>query len=441
MNTPTAPDSHTKVYPLQLRFQKRVLPWLLICTVMLVTAIAWGGRHLIIGVYLDRAGRDAHALIDSLIREGEDSTQAWFAIFDKPVGSAASANLRAEDWARVKASLAAMVQDRALPKLKIYDMQGVVRYSSDPTGIGLVERTEGLDQILRTRRPAAFRVVAADGPQFELYTFLPGDATEPPMIVEVYEPSDFLDHALLKTLLPAALLPAIVLIAIMLVLQRMVRTAQGQLDTQRENVEALQFRLEKLVSNRAASAARDGSPALTSGHVTDVTLYFSDVRDFTSYAETHRPEQVVELLNHLISIQVEVIDRMGGDVDKIIGDAVLAVFTGSDRAAKAIACAQEVLTRCSAQQELPRKLAIGVHDGVVVAGAIGAADRQDYTVIGDAVNVSQRLCTLAKVNQLVSDIHTLQRAGHPDAFGEVEEQTVKGRQEAIRVRRWEASIS
>ena len=432
-------ESHTKVYPLQARFQKRVLPWLLLCTAILITAIAWGGRHLIIGVYLDRAGRDAHALIDSLIREGEDSTQAWFAIFDKPVGSPASANLRPEDWARVNASLAAMVQDRALPKLKIYDMQGIVRYSSDPAGIGRVERTEGLDEVLRTHRPAALRVSLPDGPQFELYTYLPGDAAEPAMIVEVYEPSDFLDHALLKTLLPAALLPAFVLIAIMLALQRMVGAAQRQLDAQREDVQALQFRLEKLVSNRAVSAARDGSPALAGGHVTDVSLYFSDVRDFTSYAETHRPEQVVELLNRLISIQVKVIDRLGGDVDKIIGDAVLAVFTGSDRAARAIACAQEVLTQCSQLQDLPRKLAIGVHDGVVVAGAIGATDRQDYTVIGDAVNVSQRLCTLAQVNELVCDTHTLQRAGHPGDFGEAEDQTVKGRQEALRVRRWSSS--
>ena len=74
-------DINTSVYPLKTRFQKRVMPWLLLCTVILITAIAWGGRHLIIGVYLDRAGRDAHALIDSLIREGEDSTQAWFANF------------------------------------------------------------------------------------------------------------------------------------------------------------------------------------------------------------------------------------------------------------------------------------------------------------------------------------------------------------------------
>jgi class 3 adenylate cyclase len=208
------------------------------------------------------------------------------------------------------------------------------------------------------------------------------------------------------------------------------------LNDQSAEVQALQFRLEKLVSNRAASAARDGSPSLVGGHLTDVALYFSDVRDFTSYAEAHRPEQVVELLNRLISIQVAIIDRYDGDVDKIIGDAVLAVFTGADRAARAIACAQEVLTQCAQFQDLPRKLAIGVHDGAVVAGVIGAVDRQDYTVIGDAVNVSQRLCTLAEVNQLVSDIYTLQRGGHPEAFGAIEEQTVKGRQEALRVRRW-----
>ena len=423
---------HTTVYPLRTMFQRRVLPWLLLCTALLVGATAWGGRYIVVNLYLEQAGRDAHTLVETLRREGNRAAAAWLQRFEAPN----TAPLSADDIRQVGDVLDSVVSDRALPKLKIYDTQGIIRYSSAHAEIGRVERGVGMDEVLRTHGRTAVRVDTPEGAQFELYVYLPPADRQPAMVIEVYEPSTFLDDTLKKTLIPAALLPTLTLLAITWLLNQMVGKAQRQLDTQRAEVEGLQGRLEKLVSNRAADAARQGLPSLAEGHVMDVTLYYADVRDFTSYAETHRAEQVVQLLNRIVSIQVAEIDRFGGDVDKIIGDAVLAVFTGDDRATRAIACAQRVLAQCTRQPDLPRRLALGVHDGVVVAGTIGAPDRQDYTVIGDAVNVSQRICTLAGADELLADTRTLQRAGHPDGFGTVEEHTVKGRAEPLRIRRW-----
>lgn len=420
------------VYPLQRMYWRHVLPWLLLCTAVLILVTVVGGRHLVESVYLEQAGRDARSIVQTLIREGDASAARWFENFD----NALATPVPAEDLQQVAKELDDVVRDRALPKLKIYDIQGVIRYSSVKAEIGKVERGEGLDAVLRSHGRAAVRVEMPEGPQFELYVFLPSGKASPVMVVEVYEPSAFLDQSLRRTLIPAVLLPALVLLVVTALLSRMVGKAQQHLVAQRTDVEALQKRLERLVSNRAALAARTGLSPLLDGHMIDVTLYFADVRDFTSFAEANRAEHVVQLLNRLISIQVDAINRFGGDVDKILGDAVLAVFTGNDRSARAIACAQDILRSCCAQSDLPRSLAIGVHDGVAVAGTIGAPDRQDYTVIGDAVNVSQRLCTLAQVNELVCDTRTLQRAGHPDDFGVVEDQRVKGRSESLRVRRW-----
>lgn len=429
-----SPDA---AYPLQRRFYKFVFPWLVLSAVTLVAATVWGGRHLLVNAYLEQAARDAKTLVGTLVREDDATAAAWFARFGS-VGSAASGDV---ELRRVGALLDGMVSDRALPKLKIYDMQGVIRYSSVHAEIGRIERGPGLDHVLRNLQPTVVKVDMPEGPQFELYVLLPQTAAAPGMVVEMYEPSALLDSMLRNTLMPAVLLPGITLIGISGLLVHLVRRAQKHLEAQKEQVAALQARLEKLVSNRAAMAVKQGLSPLTQGHVVDASLYFSDVRDFSGFAEANRAEAVVQLLNRLISIQVDMIDRHGGDVDKIIGDAVLAVFSGPDRARRAIACAQAVLDTCAGQADLPRGLAIGVHDGVVVAGAIGAPDRQDYTVIGDAVNVSQRLCTLAGRGELVADVPTLQRAGHPEGFGAVEEHLVKGRSASLRTRRWHASPS
>lgn len=428
----TQPSTAARPYPLMRRFVRHMVPWFMAAMAVLVAAMAWGGREMLLQVYLEQAGRGAVAVVSTLLREQPDAARAWLATFDRPM----AAPLSTELVDQVGDALDSQVRDRALPKMKIYDLQGVIRYSSVRDEIGRVERTPGLEHVLQKRQPVAERVSRPGVEQFELYVFHQASAHTPDLIVELYEPSSFLDQALWRTLAPAVLFPLTLLMLLLAVLYRMVAAAQAQMKAQQAQVAALQSRLERLVSARAVRAARQGIRTLGSGHLMDASLYFSDVRDFTSFAENTRPEQVVTYLNRIFSIQVEQIAQHGGDVDKFIGDAVLAVFTGQDRAERALACAQAVLRQCSAMADLPRGVAVAVHDGVVVAGAIGALDRQDDTVIGDAVNVAQRLCTLAQRGELVSDSRTVQRAGHPDGFGPPEEVLVKGRSEPLRVRRW-----
>src|SRR6185369_12217849 len=134
----------------------------------------------------------------------------------------------------------------------------------------------------------------------------------------------------------------------------------------------------------------------------------------------------------IIGLQVKIIEAHEGDVDKMIGDAVLARFHGQERERSAVEAARAIQAAVGAA-DLPCGLGIGVFSGPVMAGLVGSGDRLDYTVIGDSVNVAARLCEAAAVGEVIVDAATACRAGGP--FESEESLRVKGREGSIRVRR------
>ena len=133
------------------------------------------------------------------------------------------------------------------------------------------------------------------------------------------------------------------------------------------------------------------------------TLLFTDVRGFTSYTERRNPEQVVDVLNRLLEKQSAIIQNNGGDIDKFVGDEVVAVFSGTDAPRRACAAAFSIVRLCSesASEFDGLTVGVGIAAGSVIHGMIGSARRADFTVIGDSVNVASRLCGIAKGMQIV----------------------------------------
>ncbi len=130
------------------------------------------------------------------------------------------------------------------------------------------------------------------------------------------------------------------------------------------------------------------------------TMLFTDLEGFTSYSEEHEPEEVVEALNDYFDRMVTIVNAHGGNVDKYIGDSVMAFFgfplPRYDHAAQALLCAiamQEECARFREETGVEFYMRVGVHTGEMIAGAIGAekANHFNYTALGDTVNLASRL--------------------------------------------------
>ena len=138
----------------------------------------------------------------------------------------------------------------------------------------------------------------------------------------------------------------------------------------------------------------------------EVTLLFSDIRGFTTLSETRSPEEVVELINRYFSLQVDVIWRHGGTLDKYIGDCIMAMWgaplDNAQHAKNAVACALDMadalqgFKRELGAEHLEFDVGIGLHSGPAVVGLIGSEKRREYTAIGDTVNLASRIEGLTK---------------------------------------------
>lgn len=140
-----------------------------------------------------------------------------------------------------------------------------------------------------------------------------------------------------------------------------------------------------------------------------VTILFSDLRDFTSLAETLEDDALIAQLNEYLAAMVECIHREGGTLHKFIGDAVMAVWgdlesagkeNDAQRAARAALAMHATLERLNAKWlaagQPTLRMGIGINHGVVLVGNIGSPRRMEFTAIGDAVNLASRLESLNK---------------------------------------------
>jgi adenylate cyclase len=176
----------------------------------------------------------------------------------------------------------------------------------------------------------------------------------------------------------------------------------------------------------------------SSGEIREVTVLFVDLRGYTRYAETHEPEQVVAMLNQFFRVVVAVVNREGGWVNKFEGDAALCLFGAPqdqpDHADRALRTAMS-LPHELRQTDGLLKAGIGVASGEVIAGFVGTAERFEYTVIGDVVNLASRLCDVAKNTRsgVLASESSIDDASWSDDWVSAGRISIRGRRERAHV--------
>ncbi len=156
------------------------------------------------------------------------------------------------------------------------------------------------------------------------------------------------------------------------------------------------------VGKQLATSLEETQAIALSGKRLNVTILFTDIRGFTAFSEEvcdqEGPEAVVRILNEYMAAMCAVIVKYHGHVNKFIGDGILAVFSDEDEKAipgdhplRTVRCATEMVT-------LPGRFqtGAGIHTGLAVVGNVGSADKMEYTVLGDTVNLASRLESLNK---------------------------------------------
>ena len=405
----------------------RILPGILLFLVLLAWLSFWAARRTMENIYLELATARA-ATIASAARQ--DVPGAWARFTD---GGLAPDD---EDWEAVDRAMRRANADARIARLKVYSPRARLIYGPEPDKVGRPEDNPVLAAVLAEAAPGLMETSEPDGSVlYELYVPLMGNAGQVVAVFELYEPTAWLDAIVQRNALVAAAVPGALLLLLVAALTRLVRRAQRDIDRRTDELVSLRKRLETFLSDTAVGAARQAGQGrdIPSRRIHCAVLY-TDVRDFTGYSEHNDPADVVAFLDRLFAVQIQAVLAHGGDVDKFVGDALLAWFEGDDAPARALSAARDMLE--SMPPGLPRGIGSGVYTGQVISGAVGPADRRDFTIIGDSVNMAARLCSAAAAGQVVADAATVDAAGEAGrGFGEPEEIRVKGRGAPLLVRR------
>ncbi len=177
------------------------------------------------------------------------------------------------------------------------------------------------------------------------------------------------------------------------------------------------------------------------------TVLFSDIRDFTTFSEKISPEDLIETLNDYLSVMTNVILKYGGEIDKYIGDAIMAVYNSEDKqetAMSSLISAWHMINELYLfnktlidKKKKPIRIGIGIHSGDVIAGTMGSSYRKNYTVIGDVVNTSSRIEGLTKKYGLSillgEDTYDLCQHRDDMHFREIDKVLMKGKNKPVLV--------
>ena len=187
-------------------------------------------------------------------------------------------------------------------------------------------------------------------------------------------------------------------------LEKKISTLQDELMNKYLLIDLIKRYIPRTVWERASSFAEEQTIFIPE-YEEEVAILYGDIMGFTRMAEHRQPKEVIDLLNEAYSVVTDVVYREGGDIDKFIGDAFLAVHTDP---LKAIQFSLEIQDKL---QSKPVKFRLGVHYGPVIRGNVGSDLRSDNTLIGDTVNTAARIQGVATPGEVLASEAAVHKAG------------------------------
>lgn len=178
----------------------------------------------------------------------------------------------------------------------------------------------------------------------------------------------------------------------------------------------------------------------------NITIFFSDIRGFTSLSESMEPEETISLLNNYLEEMTKIIFKHNGTLDKFLGDGIMVLFGApvsmEDHAKRAVIMAVEMQERLAILQKKwiseghkALSAGIGINTGFATTGNIGSENLMDYTAVGTQVNLASRLTGLAKSNDIIISHSTYGITSEIIESEEVGEETVKGISHPVKIYR------
>ncbi len=175
----------------------------------------------------------------------------------------------------------------------------------------------------------------------------------------------------------------------------------------------------------------------------DVSVLFADVRGSTHLAEDRSAVEFRDLLQGFYAAAREAITAQDGILDKFLGDGVMALFipafAGEAYAARAIDAGRALLRAVAAAPEPRLPVGAGIHNGLAFVGVVGSGDDQDFSALGDVVNVAARLGSQAAAGELLVSVDAARAGGLTIQPAEVSTIDIAGREQPLEVVRLEAS--
>lgn len=191
----------------------------------------------------------------------------------------------------------------------------------------------------------------------------------------------------------------------------------------------------------------DNSKSDLGGTLSDACVLFADIRGFTAFSEKTSASELVSILNQYFTEMIDIVYEYNGTLDKIIGDELMVLFGVPNNTEhdcqNAVDCAITMFKRLDKFNEKLEKshnhklkIGVGIHYGEVVAGNIGSDKQMNYTVIGDNVNQAARFCSNASPNEIVISEDVYDNISDQSLFSESILINVKGKHNAIPVRKF-----